>query len=187
MDEITKPARTDVRPANGRSSSEWTLVAQRRSSRQEAQQVDARPARSGRSSSERTTRDPKEDARLARERTLAQLGHSSSELWTFVQRGQKVDARPARSGRSSSKDEKWTLVQRSIDTRPATDARPANVRSSPNEKSLKALLFKNAIQRQKPKEVWRGGDQRTLQSSSWVLPRWKITNFHRSIHALSLL
>ncbi|KOM56729.1 hypothetical protein LR48_Vigan10g262100 [Vigna angularis] len=180
-DQINMPGRFS--PANGRSPSERPLVAQRERSSSEqwtfVQRVHAR--------------DPKVDARLARERTLAQLGHSSSELWTFVQRGQKVDARcPAR-----------TLVQRALDVRPAkmkSGRSPSDQWTLAQRRTLAQRTYvrrpaKNHLQpfslktrsRGRNEEVWRGGDQRTLQSSFWVLPRWKITNFHRPIHALSLL
>ncbi|KOM57420.1 hypothetical protein LR48_Vigan11g045300 [Vigna angularis] len=109
MDEITKPARTDVRPANGRSSSEWTLVAQRTNVRRPATLVLPRSPASGR---------------------------SPSEKWTFVQRTLAreltVDARPARCGRSSNEwmpvNQQWTLVQR--------DAQPARGGRSPSERTL---------------------------------------------------
>ncbi|KOM27030.1 hypothetical protein LR48_Vigan358s000800 [Vigna angularis] len=93
-DEITKPARTDVRPANGRSSSEWTLVAQRTNVLRPATLVQLRSPARTLAQREVDARDSTVDARLARCGRSPSVWTPVTLQWTLVQRA--VDARPAR-------------------------------------------------------------------------------------------
>ncbi|KOM25552.1 hypothetical protein LR48_Vigan118s000200 [Vigna angularis] len=77
MDGITKPARTDVRPANGHSSSEWTLI----------QRVDAR-----RPANERSSPSDARPSKKPSKWTFAQRTDARRLARTLVQR--TVDVRP---------------------------------------------------------------------------------------------
>ncbi|KOM37244.1 hypothetical protein LR48_Vigan03g062500 [Vigna angularis] len=109
---------------------------------------------------------------------------------------QPEDARRLARGRSSP-SERTLVAQREDTRRPASSGhslsettRPARGGCSPSEKSLTALLFKNANQRQR-RQFLRGEGQGELCSSRptrvWVIPWWKTTTFPRPIHHLSLL
>ncbi|KOM43463.1 hypothetical protein LR48_Vigan05g106700 [Vigna angularis] len=137
---------------SGRSPSERTLVQRvdaRRPANERSSPSDARPAKkpaSGRSPSERTLVQRVDACRPVNERS------SPSE-----------NARPANSGL----DARLAINGRS----PSDGLSPSDGRS-PSEKSLTALLFKNAIQRQK----WRLEGRRPEDAAELVLGASKVEN-----------